>query len=142
MTQVHRGDVVRIHYTGKLPGGAVFGSTEGAEPVEFVADGGHMIEGLAEAVLGMEVGGKKSVTVTPDQGFGPRQPDLERRVPRSALPEGVHVGDQLVAQRAGQQTPVWVRELGEEFAVVDGNHPLAGQTLVFDIELVSVRPPG
>ena len=142
MTQVHRGDVVRLHYTGKFPDGVVFGTTEGGDPIEFIADREHMIEGLTEAVLGMEVGAKKTVTITPEQGFGPRRPDLEQRVPRSVLPEGVRVGEPLVAQRAGQQTRVWVRELGDEFAVVDGNHPLAGQTLVFDIELVSVQPSG
>ena len=140
MGAVRTGDVVRVHFTGRLANGTVFGTSEGGEPVQFTVADGQMFEGLLRAVQGMEVGEKKTVAVPPEQGFGPRQPELQTRVPRSVLPPDAKVGDQLVAQTGEQQMPVWVRAIDDQSAVVDGNHPLAGQDLVFDIELVSVEP--
>jgi peptidylprolyl isomerase len=139
MTQVQSGDVVQVHYTGRLTGGAVFGTSRAGEPVEFTAGGRQMIEGLSQAVLGMQVGETKSVTVTPEQGFGPREPGLQHRVARGDLPGDVKVGDLLLARGAGHERQVWVRELDEDSALLDGNHPLAGLTLIFEIEVVAVR---
>ena len=138
MDQVRPGDVVRIHYTGRLPDGEVFGTSEGKEPVEFVAGGDGMLAGLSEAVLGMSPGERKSVTLTPEKGFGERDESLVRQVPRGALPPDIEVGDRVRASDA--ESPFWVRELGEQSALLDGNPPLAGQTLIFEIELVSSRP--
>jgi peptidylprolyl isomerase len=140
MADVRPGDAVRVHLTGRLANGAVFGTSEGGEPVRFVAASGQMIEGLVQAVLAMQAGEKMTVAVPPERGFGPRQPELQARVPRSALPPGAQVGDRLTAGAGGQQMVIWVRELGDESAVVDGNHPLAGQDLVLDVELVSIEP--
>jgi peptidylprolyl isomerase len=142
MTQVRTGDVVRVHYSGRLAGGALFGTSRGREPIEFTAGGDQILEGMSRAVLGMAVGEKKSFTLSPEEAFGPRRPELEYQVRRSQLPEEVKVGDQVVARGGdGRQTPVWVRELGADHAVLDGNHPLAGQALTFDIEVVSVEEP-
>ena len=118
----------------------MFGTSRGKDPIRFVVGGGEMLEGISQAVVGMQVGESKTLTLAPEQAFGPRDPGVERRLPRTALPEDVRVGDRLIAHGGGRQERVWVRELGEEFAVVDGNHPLAGLTLTFDIELVSVQP--
>ncbi len=139
MTQVQSGDMVQVHYTGRLTGGAVFGTSRMHEPVEFTAGGQQMIEGLSQAVLGMQVGETKSITVAPEQGFGPREPGLQHRVRRRELPGNVKVGDLLLAEAAGYERRVWVRELYEESAVLDGNHPLAGLTLLFEIEVVGIR---
>ncbi|HKB03800.1 MAG TPA: peptidylprolyl isomerase [Gemmataceae bacterium] len=140
MTQVQVGDRVEVHYTGRLASGDVFANSQGDEPLRFAAGRGEVIEGISQAVLGMEQGGRKTVTVPPEQGFGPRREDLQRRVPRGVLPPDVTVGDQLVARGQEGQERLWVRELADDFAVLDGNHPLAGQTLTFDLELLSVEP--
>jgi peptidylprolyl isomerase len=142
MTQVQTGDVVRVHFTGWLAGGAMFGTSRGREPIEFTAGGDQVLQGMSRAVLGMAVGEKKNFTLSPEEAFGPRRPELKYQVRRSQLPEEVKVGDQVVASGGdGRQVPVWVRELGADHAVLDGNHPLAGQTLTFDIEVVSVEEP-
>ncbi len=103
MTQVQSGDMVQVHYTGRLTGGAVFGTSRMHEPVEFTAGGQQMIEGLSQAVLGMQVGETKSITVAPEQGFGPREPGLQHRVRRRELPGNVKVGDLLLAEAAGYE---------------------------------------
>ena len=142
MTQVQTGDVVRVHFTGWLAGGAMFGTSREREPIEFTAGGDQVLQGMSRAVLGMAVGEKKNFTLSPEEAFGPRRPELKYQVRRSQLPEEVKVGDQVVAQGGdGRQVPVWVRELGADHAVLDGNHPLAGQALTFDIEVVSVEGP-
>jgi FKBP-type peptidyl-prolyl cis-trans isomerase 2 len=88
--------------------------------------------------LGMEQGEKKTVTVPPEEGYGPRNPALQQSVPLSNLPEGIQEGDQLRLVHEQQEIPVWVREINpdDEVAMIDANHPLAGVTLVFDLELV------
>ena len=137
MTQVSEGDRVRIHYTGRFPDGDIFDCSEDRDPLEFAAGGEEVIEGVSQAVLGMEQGEKKTVTVPPEQGYGQHNPTLEQSVPCSELPEGVEEGDQLRAIQGDQEIPVWVREIGDDSAVIDANHPLAGKTLVFDLELVA-----
>jgi peptidylprolyl isomerase len=139
MTQVRTGDVVKLHFTGRLADGAVFGSSAGGMPLEFAAGTGLMFPKLNEAVLGMRVGERRTSAVTPDEGFGHRLPALQRLVPRGALPPGARVGNQLVRTDRNPPSRVWVRELGDEFAVVDENHPLAGETLEFDIVLVAIE---
>ena len=140
MAQASQGDSVSIRYTGRLSDGTIFDSTEEDQPLEFVAGEGQVIEGVEQAVIGMAEGEQKKVTILPAQGFGDHNPSLEQSIPRDQLPDEVQVGDQLRAVQGDREIPVWVRQFGEEAAVVDANHPLAGQTLEFDVELVSVRP--
>lgn len=136
------GDTVRIHYTGKYEDGTVFDSSEGKDPLEFVAGSQQIIPGLDNAVLEMSEGDQQTVTVPPEEAYGDREPALAQEVERSQLPEGVSEGAALEAEVGGQKTMLWVTELNDETAVVDANHPLAGKTLVFDVELVSVTPQG
>ena len=138
MSEVKSGDMVEIHYTGKFEDGSVFDSSEGREPLKFSAGSAELIPGVSQAVLGMNVGDSKTVSVPPEQGYGQREEGLDRQVPRESLPEQAQVGDPLQAEVGEQMVLFWVMELDDEFAVVDANHPLAGKTLVFDIELVSV----
>jgi peptidylprolyl isomerase len=112
------------------------------EPLVFAAGEENMIRGVAQAVVGMSVGESKTVTVSPEDAFGQRDPALEQTVPRSQLPDQVKQGDQLQAVQGDREIAIWVRELGDETAVVDANHPLAGQTLEFDLELVSFEEAG
>lgn len=136
------GDRVRIHYTGRLPDGTTFDSSEGREPLEFVVGVQQVISGLDQAILEMDPGESRTVTIPPEEAYGPRQPGLEQRVDRSQLPEGVSEGVALQANVGGQDMVLWVTELDDDSAVVDPNHPLAGQTLVFDVELVGVDAGG
>ncbi len=136
------GDTVRIHYTGKYEDGTVFDSSEGKDPLEFVAGSQQIIPGLDNAILEMSEGDQQTVTVPPEEAYGDREPALAQEVERSQLPEGVSEGAALEAEVGGQKTMLWVTELTDETAVVDANHPLAGKTLVFDVELVSVTPQG
>jgi peptidylprolyl isomerase len=138
MDQVREGDVVRIHYTGRLEDGTVFDSSDGGEPMAFIAAGEDLIEGVSKAVVGMKAGEKKTVTVTPELGYGFRDPELENAVKRSLLPPEVQVGDMLSASTGDHEFTVTVLSVNDEEAVIDSNHPLAGKTLVFDIEVVEI----
>lgn len=133
---VEKGKEVEIHYTGKLQDGRVFDSTEERGPFKFVAGSDNIIDGVNDAVLGMEVGQKKTVEVEPTNAYGDYNQELLVRLPREKVPQDAEVGDAL----SDKQNAVtwWVRDLGDQEAVLDGNHPLAGETLVFDIEVVSV----
>ncbi len=138
MTRVSQGDTVRIHYVGKLEDGTTFDKSYDREPLEFVAGGSQVIPGISQAVVGMEEGQTKSVTLSPEDAFGQRNPGMEKTIPREQLPDGIQEGDQLRAVQGDQEFPVFVRKLDDQSALVDANHPLAGQKLVFDIEVVSV----
>lgn len=133
------GDRVQIHYTGRLEDGTVFDSSQGRDPLEFTAGGNEVIPGVDKAVLGMQPGESKTVVVSAEDAYGVRTPGLEQRVPRRLLPKESQVGDRLQAKVGEKVILVWVAEIEEEFAVIDANHPLAGRSLVFDIELVSVE---
>ena len=138
MSEVKAGDKVQVHYTGKFEDGEIFDSSDGREPLAFSAGGPELIPGVSNAVVGMKVGDKKSVTIQPDDGYGPRNEEMVQQVPMDRMPEGVQVGMQLQAQVEGQVIPLVVTAVTTEYAEVDANHPLAGKTLVFDLELVSI----
>ncbi len=141
MTQAKTGDTARIHYTGTLTDGTQFDSSEGRDPLEFEIGSGQIIQGLDSAISGMEVGEKKTVNVPCLEAYGPIQPGMRQPVPRKSIPEDIplEVGMQLQMQSSeGQVLSVTVVEIGDEDVMLDGNHPLAGQDLVFEIELVSL----
>ncbi len=141
MNKAKSGDKVRIHYTGKLDDGTQFDSSAGREPLEFDLGGGGVIPGFDSAVDGMAVGESKSVKIESEQAYGPRHEELIQDVPKSDLPDDVElsVGLQLQAQSPeGQVMRFMIAAITEEVITLDGNHPLAGQTLNFDIELVEI----
>ncbi|MFT6533099.1 MAG: peptidylprolyl isomerase [Limimaricola cinnabarinus] len=143
MTQVKQGDTVRIHYTGTLNDGQTFDSSEGREPLEFQVGSGQIIPGLDSAMPGMEVGEKKTVEVACDNAYGQPDPNARQAVPRDSIPDDIPVdpGTRLQMQTPqGQVVPVTVMEATEEQVVLDANHPLAGQDLTFNVELVGVDP--
>jgi len=136
-----QGDTVRLHYPGRLDDGTVFDTSEGREPLEFTLGSGQVIPGFEKAVEGMEAGEEKTFTIPADEAYGPHQEDLVLKVPREHLPEGLEpqVGQMLQMQTAdGQVFQVKVMEVAEDHMVLDANHPLAGQDLTFDIEVVDV----
>jgi peptidylprolyl isomerase len=141
MSQAKSGDTVKIHYTGTLDDGTQFDSSAGRDPLEFQLGGGQVIPGFDSAVTGMAVGESKSVRIEPDEAYGPRHEQLVQQVPRSALPDDLEpqVGMGLQSQSPeGQVMMLTVTEVEDDNITVDANHPLAGQVLNFDIELVSI----
>lgn len=141
MESAKAGDTVRIHYTGTLEDGTQFDTSAGRDPLEFSLGEGEVIAGFEEAVDGMAVGESKTIKIEPEQAYGPRREQLVQDVPRKQLPNDLQpaVGMQLRAQREdGEPMQFVVTEVTEEAITVDGNHPLAGQPLKFEIELVAI----
>lgn len=141
MSHAATGQTIRIHYTGKLENGTTFDTSAGREPLEFELGSGEIIPGLDQALEGMAVGQRKTVTIQPDEAYGPRREQLVQSVPNSALPDDLEpsVGMQLQSQRSdGQVTRLTVIEVADDSITVDGNHPLAGQVLMFEVEVVEI----
>lgn len=142
MANAKTGDTVRVHYTGKLEDGTVFDSSEGKDPLEFILGQGTVIPGFEAAIEGMEIGGKKTETITSDNAYGPYQDKLVEEVERTMIPDHIEldVGHHLQITRPDAPPLVLtVVEVKEETVMLDANHPLAGKTLVFDIELVEIN---
>jgi len=141
MTEAKMGDVVRINYTGRLTNGTQFDSSSGKEPLEFTIGLGQVIKGLEAQVAGMEPGSKATVTIPCDQAYGPHRQDAIQTLDRAKVPSGIDVrpGTQLQARTAdGGMLPITVVAVDDTSVKVDANHPLAGQDLVFDVELVEI----
>jgi peptidylprolyl isomerase len=139
--QVKSGDVVRVHYTGTLLDGTQFDSSVGRAPLEFTVGAGQMIAGFDAGVLGMAIGEKKTIQIDPDHGYGQKDPNAIIEFPSSNIPEGmtVEVGQKLNLQNQyGQPVPVVVMEVKEDVIIMDANHFLAGQDLLFDVEIVEI----
>lgn len=137
---IQNGSTVNVHYTGKLTNGEVFDSSEGKAPLSFVVGSGQIIPGFENAIMGKNVGEKVTVSIPPAEAYGEFREDLIVRVPNTQLPGPVEVGMSLQAQAEnGMPINVLVKEVNEDHAVIDGNHPFAGKELIFDIEVVSVQ---
>ncbi len=141
MAQANSGDTVRINYTGKLTDGTVFDSSEGRDPLEFVIGENTIIPTLEAACVGLTIGGKTTVDVSAENAYGPHQPDAIQTVERAMIPEEVDltIGAQLQATAPDGQTLILtVAAVEGDQVTLDGNHPLAGQDLCFDIEMVEI----
>jgi len=137
MSGIENGDKVAIHYRGAFQDGNEFYSSREREPLEFTAGSDELIPGMSNAVIGMAVGDKKTVTIPPEEAYGERREEMQIKVERSQLPDGVEVGAMLGLSTPEGQFHAVLVELADEHAVLDGNHPLAGRTLVFELEVVS-----
>ena len=142
MTQAAKaGDKLRIHYTGRLDDGTVFDNSEGRDPLEFTVGNGEIIPGLEKAMIGMEVGESREVTVAPEEAYGARDDQRVQSVPREAIPDSIPTepGTQLsMKTQDGQTIPVVVSNVTDSHVELDANHPLAGKTLTFDVTLVEI----
>ncbi len=141
MSKVKDGDTVKVHYTGTLKDGSVFDTSAEREPLEFTLGQGQLIPGFEKAVEGMSVGDSAEVDIPSDEAYGEAREDLVISVPKDQLPDDVEpqVGMQLqVNQQDGQPIPVRITEVGDEELKLDANHPLAGEDLTFQIELVEI----
>ena len=141
MTEAKDGDKVRVHYTGTLDDGTVFDTSVGRKPLEFVLGSGQIIPGFEKAVLGMKVGDKANISIGPDEAYGPRMDELVFEVEREKFPEDYvpELDQQLqIPQEDGSIMVVTVVKIEDNIITLDANHPLAGQNLNFEVELVEI----
>jgi peptidylprolyl isomerase len=141
MSVVKNGDNVKVHYTGKLVNGEQFDSSAGREPLEFTVGAGMMIKGFDDAMPGMKLGEKKTINIAPEDGYGERNPQAIIEFPKEQVPEEMKLEPGMpltLSDQAGNPVPVIVVEVKDDIIVLDANHFLAGQELIFDIELVEI----
>ena len=129
------GDSVLVHYTGRLDNGVVFDSSTDGDPLAFTLGGGQVIPGFDSGVTGLTVGESATIRIEPEDAYGERDEELLFGVPAEHAPEGLQAGMQV---QVGER-PAVVLQVTEEMVVLDANHPLAGQTLTFDLQLVAIN---
>ena len=141
MTEAKAGDKAKVHFTGYLEDGAVFGSTMNEEPFEFKLGEKNMLPGFENAVIGMEKGETKTISLPPEEAYGDHKKELVHMMERSGFPKEINleIGKRLsVRTQDGKQTVVTIKDIAEDHIVIDENDPLAGKTLIFKIELVEI----
>jgi FKBP-type peptidyl-prolyl cis-trans isomerase 2 len=141
MAQARPGDTVKVHYTGKLTDDTIFDSSLEQDPLEFTLGTGEIIPGFEEAVVGMQPGEAKTVTIISDEAYGPYREEMVLEVDRNQFPTDMapEVGQQFeISQPDGNSTVVLVTAIQETNVVLDANHPLAGQDLTFNIQLMEI----
>ncbi|WP_305041136.1 FKBP-type peptidyl-prolyl cis-trans isomerase [Geoalkalibacter sp.] len=142
MIRADQGDIVKVQYTGRLSDGTVFDASPPERPLQFIIGRGEVIPGFDQAIIGMYQGGRKTLTLAPEQAYGAHRAELVEDVQRSVLPENLplEVGRQLeVTSAEGHRFVVLVTAVAEDSVTLDANHPLAGRELTFDIELLGVE---
>jgi FKBP-type peptidyl-prolyl cis-trans isomerase SlyD len=132
--------LLSFHYTLRDAAGRVIDTSRGGAPMPFIEGAGQIIEGLEEPLVQMSTGEKRAVVVPPERGYGLREAELVQKVPKARLPvDEIHVGDQFQTGPDRQAPVVTVMAIEGEDVLLDANHPLAGQELHFEVELVSAR---
>tara|TARA_B100000686_G_C16781076_1_gene971903 strand:+ start:1256 stop:1765 length:510 start_codon:yes stop_codon:yes gene_type:complete len=129
-------DTVEIHYTGKLEDGKIFDKSEGRGPLKFQVGSPGIIKGMRDGVLGMKVGENKTLKILPKEAYGEWTEKMTTTVSLKNLPAGIKPGEKLTNPQGHM---VMVKEINGDSALLDGNHFLAGKTLIFDIKLVSIN---
>jgi FKBP-type peptidyl-prolyl cis-trans isomerase 2 len=140
MEKVTSNSTVSVHYTGRLEDGTVFDSSlvEGREPLTATLGQGNLISGFENGLVDMIVGEKKTIEIEPENAYGQINPQMVNEVAKAQVPEGVSVGDMLQAMSPAGPINVKVLYIKEDVVVLDANHPLAGQKLIFDLEVISI----
>ena len=140
MEKVTSNSTVEVHYTGRLEDGTVFDSSlvEGREPLTATLGQGNLISGFENGLVDMSVGEKKTIEIEPENAYGQINPQMVNEVAKAQVPEGVSVGDMLQAMSPAGPINVKVLNIKEDVVVLDANHPLAGQKLIFDLEVISI----
>jgi len=141
VAQAKRGDTVRVHYTGRLEDGTVFDTSRSRHPLQFTLGNGQVIAGVENAITGMNIGESKTTVIPVEQAYGPRRDDRIVTVKRDELPPDLDakVGQRLeLTQMDNKTLLVTVTNVTESSLTLDANHPLAGKTLTFDIELIDI----
>jgi len=141
MTHAKIGDKVRVHFTGTLEDGTIFGSTINEEPFEFTIGEKNMLPGFEKAVVGMRKGDTKTIKLPPEDAYGDYNEKLVYAMERSGFPQEIQleIGKRLrVRTQDGRYTMVTIKDFAEDSIMLDENDPLAGKTLIFKIELVEI----
>ncbi|MFY9572119.1 MAG: peptidylprolyl isomerase [Blastocatellia bacterium] len=141
MSQVKEGDTVTLHYTGSLDDGTVFDTSQGNQPLSFKVGDGQVIQGFDDGVRGMEVGETRHINIEPAHAYGDYFEELVRVVPRSAFPPDITPAIGLAFELElpdRQSVPVRIIDIEGDDVTLDANHLLAGETLRFDVHLVSI----
>ena len=141
MQQVKSGDQVKVHYTGKLTTGEQFDSSVGKEHLEFTVGAGQMIKGFDDAMPGMTVGEKRTINIAPEDAYGERSEEAIIEFSKENVPADMLLEPGMpltLSNQEGQPVPVIVVEVKDDVVILDANHFLAGQELVFDVELVEI----
>ncbi|ACU63888.1 FKBP-type peptidyl-prolyl cis-trans isomerase [Chitinophaga pinensis] len=142
MQAVKNGDTVRVHYHGRLTNGTTFDSSEGRDPLEFKVGAGMVIKGFDNGVVDMTIGEKRTLNIPVEEAYGPKNDELIMEFPKENIPSDLNpqVGmDLQMSNPQGQVFPVKVAAIGDTSITLDANHPLAGEALIFDIELVEIK---
>ncbi len=140
--KVSKDMVVGLEYTLRLDDGEVVDTSEGRGPLHFLQGHGHIIPGLEKELYGMGLGEEKAIVVFPAEGYGERKPNATQEFPRDAFPQGVEIEPGMAIQltdQAGNPHTAFVKEVRDGTVLLDLNHPLAGETLHFDVEIVALR---
>jgi peptidylprolyl isomerase len=135
------GDTVNVHYKGTFGNGDEFDSSHGRDPLKFTIGSHQVIKGFEDGVIGMGHGEKKRIEIAPEHGYGQYREDLLVKMKRENLPKDItpELGMQLMlTDPEGNHIPVAITEVNDDSVILDANHPLAGETLYFDLELVSI----
>ena len=143
MNTVKQGDVVRVHYTGRLSTGEQFNSSEGRAPLEFTVGAGQMIPGFDAGVVGMAIGEKKVLTIPASEGYGEWDEENTIPFPKENIPADLQLekGMELTMRNAeGHPFNVTVTDILDDSIILDANHMLAGKELVFDVEMMEINP--
>lgn len=140
MSEAKKGDRVAVHYTGKFADGSIFDSSQGQDPLRFTIGEGEVIPGFEDAVVGMLPGQTKTQTIPSDQAYGPHNDEMVVSIDRKEFPDDMElqVGQRLKLSQEGQTMVVTITDVQDASVTLDANHPLAGQDLVFDIELLEI----
>jgi len=139
------GDTVKVHYTGKLKDKSIFDSSQDVEPLELTVGSGQVITGFEKAVVGMGVGDSKTVEIAAAEAYGPYRDELVVEIERERVPEDlpIEVGQPLVLrQEEGPPIRVTVTDMSDQSVTLDANHPLAGEDLTFEVQLVEIVSSG
>ncbi len=142
MSQVKENNTIKVNYTGKLSNGQIFDTSEGKEPIEFVLGQGRLIPGFEKGLIDMKLNEKKTIEIAKDQAYGDVNDNLIQEVNKTELPQDMEpkVGMGLVSKSPdGKEINLMVVEVKDESIVIDGNHPLAGHDLIFDVEVVEIK---
>jgi peptidylprolyl isomerase len=141
MAKAKNGAKVKVHFTGSLEDGSIFGSTADEEPFEFTIGEKNMLPGFESAVIGMQEGDTKTITLPPEEAYGPHKKELVHVMERSGFPEEINLGiGKMLRIRTQDEkyTVVAIKDFTEDSIVLDENDPLAGETLTFNIELIDI----
>ncbi len=142
MTEAKSGENVQVHYTGRFKDGRVFDSSRDGAPLQFTLGNGEMIPGFEKAIIGMEIGDTKTISIPAGEAYGPYIEEMVMRVERNKFPADMELNTGMmlkIGRPDGNSIKVMVTDVSNDIVVLDANHPLAGKDLEFDVELIKIN---